>query len=108
MGTALKANNPGSQYFRIEIVEVIAKQGETLLDGVICARIEFDLSHTLKFAQQFGDALEHLQDPCRVLREFRQYIAPGGLSVACIPNVSHWSLFMACLRAGGTMHTSAF
>ena len=102
MGAAFKAENPDCQYFGIEIVETVAKEAEALLDGVICANIELDLTLPLKFAPQFdalvfGDVLEHLQDPWRVLRELRQYIAPGGACVACIPNVGHWSLINGLL-----------
>jgi 2-polyprenyl-3-methyl-5-hydroxy-6-metoxy-1,4-benzoquinol methylase len=40
----------------------------------------------------FGDTLEHLQDPWKVLRSIRRVIPAEGSVVACIPNAQHWSL----------------
>lgn len=40
----------------------------------------------------FGDTLEHLQDPWKVLRKIRSVIPPDGTVVACIPNAQHWSI----------------
>ena len=38
------------------------------------------------------DVLEHLRDPLHTLRRLVGRLAPGGTVVACIPNVSHWSM----------------
>jgi SAM-dependent methyltransferase len=40
----------------------------------------------------FGDVLEHLRDPWRVLGKIRETLPPGGCVVASVPNVQHWSL----------------
>lgn len=40
----------------------------------------------------FGDVLEHLRDPWRVLSQIRKVMPPGACVVASIPNVQHWSL----------------
>ena len=42
----------------------------------------------------FGDCLEHLRDPWRIVRQIRQRISPGGCLVTCIPNGQHWSVQM--------------
>jgi SAM-dependent methyltransferase len=46
----------------------------------------------------FGDTLEHLRDPWRVLRRIRPLLPPGGKILACLPNAQHWSvqLRLAC------------
>lgn len=103
MGEAFKAKNPSAKYFGIELFETAAEEAATRLDGVICANIELDLTLPSKLAPLFdvvvfGDVLEHLQDPWRVLSELRKYIQPGGLCVTCIPNVAHWSLISGLLR----------
>ena len=103
MGAAFKSKNPSSKYFGIEIFNTSADEASLLLDGVICANIENDFTLPLKLAPNFdalifGDVLEHLLDPWRVLSELRQYIEPGGSCVACIPNVSHWSLIAGLLQ----------
>lgn len=46
----------------------------------------------------FGDVLEHLADPARVLRGALPLLAPGGRVVCSIPNVTHGSLRLALLQ----------
>jgi 2-polyprenyl-3-methyl-5-hydroxy-6-metoxy-1,4-benzoquinol methylase/septal ring factor EnvC (AmiA/AmiB activator) len=46
----------------------------------------------------FGDVLEHLRDPWRVLDESRRFIAPGGFAAISIPNVAHGAVRIALLR----------
>jgi SAM-dependent methyltransferase len=40
----------------------------------------------------YGDVLEHLRDPWRVLREHVALLSPRGVVLICVPNVSHWSV----------------
>jgi len=40
----------------------------------------------------FADVLEHLPDPAAVLRLTRQVLAPGGVVIASIPNIAHWTV----------------
>jgi SAM-dependent methyltransferase len=37
----------------------------------------------------YGDVVEHLSDPLRVMRELNRHLAPGGLVVVSVPNVAH-------------------
>lgn len=111
MGRAFKARNPSAQYFGIEILNTVAQEARAVLDGVICADIENDLTLPSKLAPSFdtlvfGDVLEHLRDPWRVLLDLRQYIEPGGLCVACIPNVAHWSVISGLLEGKWTYEDS--
>ncbi len=45
----------------------------------------------------FGDVLEHLHDPARLLRTLRPYLADDGALVCSIPNVGHWSVVLPLL-----------
>jgi SAM-dependent methyltransferase len=47
----------------------------------------------------FGDVLEHLVDPSDALAQVRPWLASGGVVVASVPNVGHWSV-VADLCAG--------
>ena len=47
----------------------------------------------------FGDTLEHLKDPWRVLKLIRANMPTDGSIVACIPNAQHWSI-LARLSVG--------
>jgi len=46
----------------------------------------------------FADVLEHLLDPVEILRMARAALAPGGVVVASIPNVAHWTIRWNLLR----------
>ncbi len=37
-----------------------------------------------------GDVLEHLINPCLVMRKARPLVRDGGYAVICLPNVVHW------------------
>lgn len=37
-----------------------------------------------------GDVLEHLVNPCEVLRQARPLLRGGGYAVICLPNLVHW------------------
>jgi SAM-dependent methyltransferase len=43
-------------------------------------------------AMVFGDVLEHLRDPARLLRALLPSLADDGVLVCSIPNVKHWSV----------------
>lgn len=46
----------------------------------------------------FGDVLEHLRDPLRVLRESRSFLSEDGFAVVSIPNVAHGNVRLSLLR----------
>ena len=46
----------------------------------------------------FGDILEHLRDPWRVLEEARSFLGPNGFAVLSIPNIAHGAVRLALLR----------
>ena len=45
----------------------------------------------------FGDVLEHLADPFRVLSELTRSLAPDGIVVASVPNVAHFVIRLSLL-----------
>ena len=45
----------------------------------------------------FGDVLEHLGDPLRVLLQMRAVLSPDGYIVASIPNIAHRSMRLSLL-----------
>jgi len=72
---------------RVEIVDI-----ETIPDGEFGTRFDAD-------CWIFGDSLEHLRDPWRVLRNVRRSLRAYGCVVMCVPNMQHWSI-QARLCAG--------
>lgn len=46
----------------------------------------------------FGDILEHLKDPCRVLQKMRTILRDDGVVIVSLPNVANWSMRFHLLR----------
>ena len=40
----------------------------------------------------FADVLEHIPDPAQPLSLATKFLAPGGIVIASVPNVAHWSV----------------
>lgn len=45
----------------------------------------------------FGDVLEHLRDPIRILRDARYLLREGGYVIASVPNIAHAAIRLALL-----------
>lgn len=100
-GLAVKARNPQVEYFGVEVFEKVAAIANERLDHVICGDIETDdvFQSVLDVYDKkpfdviiFGDVLEHLIDPWKLLEKLRRLVSVNGACVACIPNVGHWSI----------------
>lgn len=46
----------------------------------------------------YGDVLEHLKEPWKVLKEHTYYLKKGGWCIASIPNISHYSIIKSLLN----------
>lgn len=76
--------------------------------GRYCARVvtgdmeQMDFSALLRGERfeviMFGDVLEHLRDPGRVLAGIRPFLAEGGYVLASVPNVAHISVALELLK----------
>ena len=93
----------GCQVTGVEINPSAAKVAEQYCQQVIVADLDFvSLSEILP--QQtfdvavFGDVLEHLRDPWKVLQETKQLLKPEGYVVASIPNIAHGAIRLALLQ----------
>lgn len=104
LGAAFKQHHPHCRYVGIERNEDAARVAATRLDHVIVGDVEHldPAAHALADGSVdclvYGDVLEHLIDPWAVLRSQSAWLRPGGLVLACIPNVQHWSLIVNLLR----------
>jgi 2-polyprenyl-3-methyl-5-hydroxy-6-metoxy-1,4-benzoquinol methylase len=100
LGAALKAER-GCEVFGIEGFEDAAEEARGRLDGVLC--LDLDGLDALppdigRFdAIVFGDVLEHLRDPARLVQTLLPALAEGGALVMSVPNVKHWSVFYPLL-----------
>jgi SAM-dependent methyltransferase len=92
-----KLNLLDHRYIGIEIDPEFAKLAERHCDEVFLGNIE-NINESLweRFSHAdcwiFGDTLEHLQDPWKILKKIRESMASHGNIVCCVPNSQHWSL----------------
>jgi SAM-dependent methyltransferase len=94
-----RAANPGVHYTGIDIDPEYAQVAQTACDVALAGDIErFDAAAFASLFPSdcwvFGDCLEHLRDPWRILRQIRQGIDSDGCLLTCIPNAQHWSVQM--------------
>jgi methionine biosynthesis protein MetW len=100
LGAALREER-GIEVAGLEISAAAAARAGERLDAVVETNLE--LLEELPFepgsfdAMVFGDVLEHLHDPHRLLRVLRPWLADGGALVCSIPNVGHWSVVLPLL-----------
>ena len=96
-------NDQGCAVTGLEYDPEAAERARPSLQGLVVADINLvDLAE--QFPDQsfdsivFGDVLEHLLFPERVLRSAVKLLAPGGSVVISVPNVTHGSLRLALLE----------
>ncbi len=87
----------------VEINPNAAKIAEQYCEKVIVADLDFiSLADILPFQTfdvvVFGDTLEHLRDPWRILEETKSLLKPDGYVVVSIPNVAHGAVRLALLQ----------
>lgn len=93
----------GCRVVGIEFDPEMAAEAKRVLDDVLVADLE-ELDMASAFGPEsfdvvvFGDVLEHLRDPTRVLRQARSVLKAGGYVVVSIPNVAHGSVRLALLH----------
>jgi methionine biosynthesis protein MetW len=100
LGAALREER-GIEVMGLELSPEAAAHARERLDAVVEA--DLDRLEALPFergsfdAMVFGDVLEHLHGPDRLLRVLRPWLADDGALVCSIPNVVHWSVVLPLL-----------
>ncbi|MGB6295179.1 MAG: methyltransferase domain-containing protein [Rivularia sp. (in: cyanobacteria)] len=99
--------NRGCEVTGVEVNSKAAKVANNYCDEVIVGDLDFvSLNEILsnqiskeKFdIAIFGDILEHLRNPWKVLEETRNILKPQGYVVASIPNIAHGAIRLALLQ----------
>ena len=107
LAKAFHARQPAARYVGVEISEAAAREADLSLDQLVHGDIEQpEVWAALDQARQgqgfdtliLDGVLERLRDPWQVLSTLRTQMADGGLCVACIPNVAHWSIVLQQLK----------
>jgi len=92
----------GNRVYCVEIDDEAAKEAEKYCDKIVVGDIEeLDLDYYFKAEQfdviLFGDVLEHLRWPKKVLEKVKKYLKPDGYIVASIPNISHGDIILSLI-----------
>jgi SAM-dependent methyltransferase len=101
LGAEYKRRNPACTVLGIESDPMAARIAATRLDRVINGDVEADPMPFPGIAIDciiYGDVLEHLRDPWRVLKLQAQSLSPRGMVLVCMPNVDHWRFTERLLR----------
>ena len=113
LGHTFKMMNPSAHYLGIELMEEPAKLAGQKLDHVWCMDVEdkennFKLPHGVQTIDTlvYGDVLEYLKDPRKVLQEHVKWLSQDGVVVACIPNVQYWKVIYNLLQGNWPQNDS--
>lgn len=99
--------NRGCEVTGIEINSKAAKIAKKFCKKVIVADLDFVSLNNIfdkdilsdKFdVAVFGDILEHLRNPWKILEETRKLLKPQGYVIASIPNIAHGAIRLALLE----------
>lgn len=87
----------------IEIDPQAAEGARGVCDRVVVGDLdELDLADVLEGEKYdvglFGDVIEHLKNPGRVLAQTREVLLPGGYIVLSVPNIAHASIRLMLLK----------
>ena len=100
-------NYRGCEVTGVEVNPKAAKFAEKYCQEVIVADLDFvslsdifseQISKTKFDVAVFGDVLEHLRNPWRILKETRNLLNPQGFVIASIPNIAHGAIRLALLQ----------
>ena len=102
-GFAQLLKQRGCRIVGVDLNAEAAKAAESHCDQVLVADLDFISILEILPDQTFdvaifGDVLEHLRDPWRVLADARQILRPGGYVIASIPNIAHGAVRLSLLQ----------
>lgn len=92
---------PNAEVYGIELSDMVVHMAKKYLPAIEQGNIEnMLLGYPENFFDYiiFGDVLEHLHNPQKVLKEIRKYLKPSGFILASIPNILHYSVILELLR----------
>jgi 2-polyprenyl-3-methyl-5-hydroxy-6-metoxy-1,4-benzoquinol methylase len=104
LAQAYKQTNPDCIWHGIDIDEDNIHHAKNICDDAVVADVEkLSSADFIKYEQAdtwiFGDVLEHLYDPWRLLKQIRNHTKSDFTVIACIPNSQHWN-FQARVNSG--------
>ncbi|MFD1882076.1 methyltransferase domain-containing protein [Paracoccus pacificus] len=96
-----RQRNPAAHYTAVEIhaesAARAARHVDRLIEGDIEVLADADLGGPFDLVVM-GDSLEHLADADRMLARIKGLLVPGGVLLASVPNIAHWSALRVLLE----------
>jgi 2-polyprenyl-3-methyl-5-hydroxy-6-metoxy-1,4-benzoquinol methylase len=91
-----------SEVVGIEPVPDVAGRAQANLSRVIAGTFQGVDQDSLGLFDvvSFADSLEHMMDPWQALRDAREMLAPDGVLLLSVPNISHLSILLSAWRRG--------
>ncbi len=99
VGKRLK-DTRGIEVIGIEVNPAAAEEAKKILDRVYTLDIETtkpDLGREYFDCIILGDVLEHLINPWQIIKDMKEFLAPGGHVIISLPNISHWLIIRGLL-----------
>lgn len=93
----LKELGKANEIFGIELNEDIAKKLSQDLDEIVIGDVEsIEPTFNEKYFDYilFGDSLEHLINPDKVLNKYKKLLKDDGFIIASIPNIKYFSIIL--------------
>ncbi len=106
----LKELGKANETVGIEINEQVTQDLSDTLDRLYVGDVEtIDLPPTEKYFDYilFGDVLEHLIDPRRVLHIYKSLLRDDGYIIASIPNIKHYNVLLRLIFFDEFQYTDA-
>jgi 2-polyprenyl-3-methyl-5-hydroxy-6-metoxy-1,4-benzoquinol methylase len=105
LGEQIKQKNNNVEVVGIEFDEQMANVAKKKLDNVIVGDVEtINLADSLSLNYFdciiFADILEHLENPWEILKSSVNFLNDGGVIIASIPNVRHYTTIVNLLFKG--------
>jgi 2-polyprenyl-3-methyl-5-hydroxy-6-metoxy-1,4-benzoquinol methylase len=101
LGALYRLRNPRARVLGVDNNVAAIRVAATRLSEAACLDVE---AAPLPFEVPggydciiYGDVLEHLRDPWRIMREHAALLSPRGVMVICVPNAAHWSVTLKLL-----------
>ncbi|MQP65078.1 methyltransferase domain-containing protein [Niveispirillum sp. SYP-B3756] len=105
LGAAYLPFNPTCRYIGIEVDPVAASMAQSRLGHVVEGDVEAVRREDLPLGPDekvdvvvYGNVLEHLRAPSRLLESHAGWLADDGMVLASILNVQHWSILAKLLN----------
>ncbi|HPM42375.1 MAG TPA: class I SAM-dependent methyltransferase [Candidatus Omnitrophota bacterium] len=90
-----RLRGPGTTVVGVELFPDAALKAHEVLDAVFTGdveKIELPFKKHYFDCVIYGDVLEHLMDPWRILEKHQEMLKPGGIMIASIPNIAHYRI----------------